>query len=524
MHGFSIFWSSCLVVTFVLRAAWADIPDDYELPPAPGPHVSPESTADGFSRRQPIVMTSYFYWYDAETKAHIVNPDGSDALTNHPPTLDGLSYRNPAWHRQQLDDMARAGIDVVLPVYWGTPGTRRSWSNVGLPPLVAARERLLSNGRDAPKIGMFYDTSTLRHNPRDYHVDLRTAAGRRWFHGTIRDFFSLVPPRHRACIEGRPIVLLYASAFAAGVDEDLFPRVREMFRSDFGTDLYLVKMQGWPGEADSVYMWGGALKPRYLDVAAIGPGYDHSAVPGRDPLVRERENGLFYMKAWERLLAEPPATRPWMVHVETWNEWHEGTDVCESREYGRKYIELTRKYADLFHARRQVDPEHVPPAPKQVKGSPGHERGIQISPHPEGDGPVAERKVAGRNAWSTLPNDHSPSHRYLYFDVDDRFLGLGDKSVKVTICYLDSGPGHFTFQYDSADPRVSGVSQRFREGHVQPIRDSGTWKEVSFVVPHALFAGRANGDDFRLACADAELMIHSITMQRAEDDAPGTKK
>lgn len=30
--------------------------------------------------------------------------------------------------------------------------------------------------------------------------------------------------------------------------------------------------------------------------------------------------------------------------VETWNEWHEGTDVAVPKEYGRRYIELTLKY------------------------------------------------------------------------------------------------------------------------------------------------------------------------------------
>lgn len=164
MNYFSSFSSVCLVFTCMLRATSAELPSDYTLPTSPGPYVSTESMADGFSKRQPIVLTTYFYWYDATTNAHIVNYDGSDALTDHPPTLDGMSYRNPDWHQRQLRDMVDAGIDVALPVYWGTPGTAESWSNVGLPPLVAAREWLLSEGRPAPKIGMFYDTSTLRHN------------------------------------------------------------------------------------------------------------------------------------------------------------------------------------------------------------------------------------------------------------------------------------------------------------------------------------------------------------------------
>jgi hypothetical protein len=34
--------------------------------------------------------------------------------------------------------------------------------------------------------------------------------------------------------------------------------------------------------------------------------------------------------------------------VETWNELHEGTEICETRELGRKYIELTREYVDIL--------------------------------------------------------------------------------------------------------------------------------------------------------------------------------
>ncbi|MEJ7640242.1 MAG: hypothetical protein WKF75_20315 [Singulisphaera sp.] len=43
--------------------------------------------------------------------------------------------------------------------------------------------------------------------------------------------------------------------------------------------------------------------------------------------------------------------RPWMVHIETWNEYHEATNIAESREYGRQYLEMTRDYAARFHAR-----------------------------------------------------------------------------------------------------------------------------------------------------------------------------
>mgnify|MGYP001150395885 CR=1 FL=1 len=210
---------------------------------------------------------------------------------------------------------------------------------------------------------MFYDTSTLQYNEGGFHVDLTTPAGRLWFYGTIRNFWSQIPPPHRARIDGKPLVFLYASAFARRVDENLLPAVRAMFRRDFGTDLFLVKMQGWPGEADSEYQWGGALAPQFLDTAGLGPGYDHSAVPGRTPLVRPREDGQFYRRAWQRLLTKEVSSRPWLVHVETWNEFHEGTEVCETKEYGRLYIELTRRFADGVEPDRAGDLGVVWPGP-----------------------------------------------------------------------------------------------------------------------------------------------------------------
>ncbi|MCY2993099.1 MAG: DUF5010 domain-containing protein [Planctomycetota bacterium] len=282
-------------------AIGADVPADFALPPSPGNHLTTGTdvaTGPTFRSKSPLVATSYFYWYDAESKAHVLNGDGTDALTDHPPTLAGFSYKSVDWHAQQLIDMIAAGIDVLLPVYWGTPLSKQHWSDEGLPAFVAARERLISDGKNPPAIGMFYDTSTLQYNEGGYHVDLTTASGHLWFYGTIRNFWSQIPPQHRARIDGKPLVFLYASAFARHVDEKLFPAVRAMFQRDFGTDLFLVKMHGWPGEADSEYQWGGALAPQFLDTAGLGPGYDHSAVPGRTPLVRKREDGQFYRRAW----------------------------------------------------------------------------------------------------------------------------------------------------------------------------------------------------------------------------------
>ena len=510
---------SLSLVLALLLVADNELPSDFSLPAPPGPFVGSSNSGNTegvrFKSGDPLIATTYFYWYDAESKAHLVDADGSDALTDHPVTVEGLSYRNPEWHAEQLEDMIAAGIDVAMPVYWGSPGSGHRWSDVGLPKLVAARKQLLARGKKPPAIGMFYHTSTLRHNGGGYHVDLRTVVGRRWFYGTIRNFFSLIPPQHRALIDGKPLVFLYGPDFAKGVDEELFPSVRKMFRDQFATDLFLVKMLPWPGRADSQYMWGGAIRPQFWETAGIGPGYDHSAVPGRQPLVRDRENGQFYSRAWETLLSQAPAGRSWLVHLETWNEFHEGTEVCETKEYGRMYLELTRRFADSFHTREQIRSRQGMSLPSVISVAPHKPQGIAIFPLESGDGRVSEKVVGGGKAWSTAASLQSPQNRYLYFAVDDKFLINEDEPIEVTVRYFDSGPEAFWFEYDSGDPRLSGLRQAFRSGHRQSLGESGMWKEVTFTIQYPRFAGRSNGADFRLGCSNADLVISNVALRRS---------
>jgi hypothetical protein len=354
--------------------------------------------AASFTSGQPIVGTTYFYWYDIDTDSHIVDGDGTDALTTHPADMSGISYKRASWHKTQLQDMTTAGIDFLLPVFWGVPGKYEGWSFTGLPPLVEAHNQLQKEGLDPPRIGLFYDTSILRHNGfekggADYHVDLATDFGKQWFYTAIRDFFSLIPPAKWARVDGRPVVFIYASAFARGQDEKQFHYVQERLKADFGTGLFIVKSSGWKGQTDATYSWGAAVNGPliYQHVAALGPGYDHSAVPGRTPLVVERRDGQTYIERWLKILALPAETRPWMVHVETWDEWHEGTDIADSREYGRSYIVLTRLFADMWRAKTVLKIHPSSSDAKTVTWEPGGIKGLGLRL----SGGLTRSKIAG---------------------------------------------------------------------------------------------------------------------------------
>ena len=297
---------------------WATIVADERLAQKPPGEFLPLQAEDhqgaaSFEQGQPLVGTTYFYWYDIESGAHIIDRDGTDALTTHPADMNNISYKSPSWHRAQLEDMVAAGVDFLMPVYWGVPGRYDGWSFVGLPPLVRAHDALEKEGVDVPSIAMFYDTSILKHNGfaeggASYHVDLTTDFGRQWFYMPVRDFFSLIPPGKWARIDGRPIVFVYASAFAKKQDPGQFEYVKRRFKAQFGVEPFIVKSADWKGPADATYSWGGAVSGPliYRQVAALGPGYDHTAVPGRRPLIVERRDGQTYVDRWLKVLALNP--------------------------------------------------------------------------------------------------------------------------------------------------------------------------------------------------------------------------
>ncbi|MBN1442822.1 MAG: DUF5010 domain-containing protein [Planctomycetes bacterium] len=485
-------------------------------PSPPGPWVRKVATrqleATSFRDGQPVAGTYYFYWYDDESKAHFIDHDGTDALTRHPAQPEGYSYKRSSWHHRELNDVLAAGLDFVLPVYWGYPEGYDGWSFIGLPPLVEAARELETSGVNPPRIGLFYDTSTLRYNHLGHHADLTTERGLEWLYVTVRDFFSLIPPDLWAAVDGRPLVWLYSANFAKGKDERALQYLRAAFEEDFAVEPFIVKEVSWPGEADATYAWGAALRPTVYSIAAVGPGYDHSAVPGRSPLVKEREGGDFYRRSWEWILARPLAVRPSIAVVETWNEWHEGTDIAPSAEDGRLYAEITRRYADLWHAGEVLRPKgpHADRTEVSVTlGQPNRSDGIEQKD--QADGRTRAVEVEGRAARATVPTEHGG--RYIYFDVADSFFWAEGRPVTFEITLLDAGTTAVALEYDSLDE--SALHQgAFKRAPELERTGSGRWRTVRLRIEDAAFTGRSNGMDFRLADPDGTLVVERVLIRK----------
>jgi len=493
---------------------------EHEIPPAFGPYTKPSAQdfvgSKSFAAKDRIVGTYYFYWYDSYTKEHIIDGDGTDALTTHPPTLEDFSYKSVGWHRKQLEDMEAGGIDVALMVFWGSPAehatnTHLHWSFAGLPPLVQAREELLQAGKNPPRLGLFYDTSTLQHNHWNYHADLTTDYGRKFFYATIRDFYSCIPPKHWAMIDDTPIVLLYSPGFAKKWDQHVIDYAKTEFPKTFGgRGLWLAPQNAWNLKGDSTCAWGGALGFQNPGIGEIGPGYDHSAVPGRTPLVREREGGKFYEESWLKFLRRPSN----FVMIETWNEFHEGTDIAESKEYGRKYIELTRKYSDRF--KQGWKPERVKGRFADAKlvslaaAEAGANAGLQLVNAEDGQTKV--RDVNGRKAWFATPFRGGGS--YVYFRADDSFKWADTMQAQVAVDYFDAVPGQLGIEFDGSDTSAPFNGAYSRSAKIKLAGDQ-KWKTATFDLKDARLLGSQNGGaDFRIVAEAREVAIGKVALQR----------
>jgi hypothetical protein len=466
---------------------------------APGPAAPSARDCDGpadggFRADAPLVLTYLYYWYDASS---LDDP----ALALRPPAGSPFDWRDLAWHRRQLEDMEQAGVDVALAVYWGD---RPAWSVEGLKTLVAARQSLLAAGRQAPAIGLFLDSNLyvglLADDPE--LADLTSASGLDVLTEQIAGFFAHVPVCHQARMDGRPLVFLWRPdtedghrlRFDAETLDLLYARLTERL----GTRPYLVRERTWDAQAaqagislqsEAVFGWGAALDgPRFeRRTVAVGPGYDDRLVPWRSGYVRERVGGRAYARD---LRAAVVSGTPWLL-LETWNELWEATAIAETAEHGRGYLELTRRYADLF---RRLGGERARDGWFDLGNGEGNHLARLASAPEERGTPASEYGRAGAR-----PLAEADGASYFHFALLPRLSAGGPLPITVLVEYFDQGGGSFRLEYETDDPAAPSA------GAFQPTPDvtvegTGRWRWHAFFLPDADFRRRQYDGygDFRL--------------------------
>lgn len=325
-----------------------------------------------------MVFARYEYGYQGDARKDVPtemvsNPDHSSALAHHP--LDGagpwFSYDRADWHRGQLAELRKDGVDVILPVYRADAAHRKTYADKGLLVLTTALSYLRHNGLDYPQVGLSLDTASLVEMIGD-RLDMKDPASQDAFYSVIRNFYMRIPAEFRCCVavdptEGvrtaYPVFLTDARAFKSW-DASVTSAIRSRFMADFnGADLILVGPSAFGSNAglDSYVQDSNPNEPAvggWIKTIAVGAGFDLDVARNFTPdaaALLPRRDGVTYRTAWTAAIAR----RPDWILLQNWNDYTLGGEIAPSLEAGFGASDLTRIYTHMFNGTEKIRSKFV---------------------------------------------------------------------------------------------------------------------------------------------------------------------
>ncbi len=313
----------------------------------------------------PLVLATYEYHYQGDPRksvsaAQVSRADNSSLLAHHPLEGSGpwFSFDRADWHRKQLAEARREGVDVLLPVYRGSPRERQFYADKGLNVLVAALQSMRDSGQDYPQIGLYLDTDSLIEALGD-RPNLHEPAAFNALYGMIRDYYRRIPAQFRCGIPlnaangGRlayPVFLSSDSAFKE-LDAALAPALRGRFAADFpGCDLLIVGAKGFDGKAnlegffaDSRAKEAAPQATGWLKIATVSAGYSERLTFADSTLPARRDSDA-YRTLWTAAVNKSP---DW-IFLDGWNDYTNGREITPSLEAGFSLADTTLFLSRMF--------------------------------------------------------------------------------------------------------------------------------------------------------------------------------
>lgn len=247
----------------------------------------------------------------------------------HKPTLGYYDSLDRAAVAEHIEQAKGAGIDGFILSWWGEKG-------------------------DDPRV---LQLLLEEANKRGFRISIYIERGRErarlhkrlaW----IIDRFGGHPAFLRA--DDRPVIMFYDPVHRA-IDRHNMRHVLEGLRGFFvagqSDGRHLARLDAMhvyyiardpEGHVRSLRTTSAAARLRDAPViATVTPGYDDRAErkPG---FHRPRAGGATYDRLWRGAWAAD-----WVLLV-SWNEWHEGSQLEPSNEFGSRYLELTRRHRERW--------------------------------------------------------------------------------------------------------------------------------------------------------------------------------
>ena len=291
----------------------------------------------------PEVSGQWMHWnechYTTRDPSRVDEKGYRDLGAAHNPTLgpyDSLDPRIIDAHIGMAEDV---GIDGFAVTWWGQ-GDRRF-------------EGVLERAKDSDiKVALYWETLTERS-----------------VQGAIDDVLWILDnygdqPGYLK-VDGKPLIFVYRRAFTQVRRwtewQEILKTVRAkrdaFFIADSSTIEAMEVFDGYHITTSVLQVLMDVDVARFhrlmrticremgkLYAAPVIPGFDNARVHEICRLVTDRLDGQLYENQWEAALACAP---DWVM-INSFNEWHEGSEIEPSLEFGDRYLEATRKWIARF--------------------------------------------------------------------------------------------------------------------------------------------------------------------------------
>ncbi len=362
---------------------WQSLHTAAVSPPAPIMRVvtHPRTNATNTTNTMPHtkhVLAVYYPWYQTPgATGRWAHQGGVQigakrmATHTHYPAQGPYDSSDPNVIDRQLKECEAAGIDTLVCSWWGRND----------PTDHALRVLLSRAARTHIKICVMWEKLSQPGDWRaaqgELNYILRTFGSNPAYLREADHFEGREPNRAR----GFAVVFVLDAAYQA-LSRDHWPRVQSDTDARFAPGAMLI---GYGLNTADSSLWGGqytleatfathgkatlqasanAQHDYYVDsirasrlmnhpaIVAVMPGYDdrkYSRAVGTAPLsLIERQNGALYGALWQQAIDDGA---DWIL-VNSFNQWHVGTEIEPSVEQGSAYLTLTRSYADKFKQKR----------------------------------------------------------------------------------------------------------------------------------------------------------------------------
>jgi len=358
-----------LLVSFVLAAACSF-----------GSRLPAQTDLDALAERAEVeytdvprkVLAFYYPWYGnpgvrggGGRWSHWAEVDEGKqqiASSTHYPTLGPYDSHDPRLIAQHGAWASRAGVDGLIVSWWG----KDSFSDRAMP-------RILDGCRNAQlDVTIYYETVPGPRDAKAAAEDVLYVLNRYGEHPAW------------LCVDKKPVVFVYGRAVGEIGLGGWLDAISQVNRRYPGKAVFLGDQMSRAAarvfDGIHTYNTAGTLRDktpqearewavstypawvaaadalRRISTITLIPGYDDTKI--RKPGLRvERYEGQLYRCQWEEAIKADPH---WIL-ITSWNEWHEGSEIEPSAEYGEEYLKITADLAARFKS-TQRRPRPAPDA------------------------------------------------------------------------------------------------------------------------------------------------------------------